>query len=471
MKRLRSGLALAGTLLFASALGVSSASAANLLVNPGFESGGGSYTGWFTFGSGVQLSLPGGDNIIRTGVAASKTYGEFAGCPGLPTFSVGGYGQAFTPTVGRVYELSGYSFVSTADPIPGTTTCSRNRMLAKIVFFNATVGGAEISSNEVVIGDGNTVLNQWNAFSVSAPAPAGALRVEALFLFLQPGCDTGSVFVDDVSFDERTPVVTANVLTNPSFSSGLAGWSTFGNTFAQSGAGTVRTPTGSAKMFSTFAPDTPSGLFQSTPATAGNVWELEVHTLTTCLFNDAITGTNDNSVLARIVYRDAAAAEIGSNEAVVLDHTAPLGRWTRHAVTAVAPLGTVTAQAYLLFISPTLQGGSMYVDDVGFRNLGTIDVPASTRPGTVELAQNVPNPFRVSTRIDFVLAQAGRVEVGVYDLAGRRVATLLQGSLEAGPHTVSWDGRTSRGLAAAGLYQYVVRTSAGRQARRMLLLP
>lgn len=472
MKRILPGLSLLGAFLFASALGASSAAGANLLANPGFESAGGSYTGWFTFGAGVQMSTPATDNIFRTGAAASKTYGGFTGCPGLPSFSVCGFGQAFTPVAGRLYTMSGYSFIAPADPIPGTTTCTKNRMIAKVVFFNAASGGAEISSSEVVIGDGNTVTNQWNAFTVSAPAPAGALRVEALFLYLQPACDAGAVYVDDTSFEETIPVAQPNVLLNPSFSSGLANWSTFGNVFAQSGAGSVRTATGSAKMFSTFSPDSPSGMFQATAAAEGNLWQLDAYTMTTCFFNDAIAGSNDNFVLGRIEFFDAGSVSLGGNDAVFLDNTAPLGKWANHQLTSVAPAGTATARAYLLFISPTLAGGSMYIDDVGFRSLGNVDVSPATLPGRIELAQNVPNPFRGSTRIDFVLPGAGSVEVDVYDVAGRRIATLFRGTMDAGPHTVSWNGRTSAGVAAAtGVYRYVVKSSAGRMSRHMLLLP
>ena len=80
----------------------------NLLTNPGFEDNGGSYDGWFTFGSGPNISLPTDDDIARTGIAAAKIYGEFSNCP-IPIFDVGGFGQLFTPIVGLEYELSGYA--------------------------------------------------------------------------------------------------------------------------------------------------------------------------------------------------------------------------------------------------------------------------------------------------------------------------------------------------------------------------
>ena len=183
-------LLIAAVLLTVSATCSQPFAQTNKLANPGFEDNGGSYNGWFTFGSNVTLSLPGGDNIIRTGSAASKIYGDFGGCP-IPSFHVNGFGQAFaSPVVGNVFTLGGYSFVSSADTIPGTNTCAYNRMVAKIVFFNAASGGSELASNEIVIGDWDTPRDQWIQFSVSAVAPPGALRVEALvpgILALEPG--------------------------------------------------------------------------------------------------------------------------------------------------------------------------------------------------------------------------------------------------------------------------------------------
>ena len=470
MKRPLPGILFILCLFAVTAVPSASQAQTNLLANPGFEDGGGSYNGWFTFGGGVQLSLPTTDNIIRTGVAASKIYGEFTGCPDAPQFTVGGYGQAFVPTVGKTYELSGYCFVSSGDPIPGTDICAGNRLIAKIVFFNAASGGAEIASNELIIADGTTVLDQWNAFTVSAPCPTGALRVEALFLFLQPACDTGSAFVDDVSFIETSPASEPNLLANPGFTSGLTGWSTFGNVYTDSRVFAVRTPPGSAKMFSTFTPDSPSGMYQNFAAAPGSAWKLSAYAMTSCQENP-ITGTNDNYLLGRIVFRDAAGAEIGFADQVLLDNTAPLGTWTRHSFLAAnAPVGTASVDAFVLFISPTLQGGAAWVDDVSFEELDPTGVAEDRRQPAFRLLQNAPNPFTASTRIRFDLERTDVVEIGVYDVAGRLVAQLFSGQLEAGPHETVWNGRTSTGAAAAaGIYRYALKTSAGQVSRSMLL--
>ena len=76
-------------------------------------------------------------------------------------------------------------------------------------------------------------------------------------------------------------------------------------------------------------------------------------------------------------------------------------------------------------------------------------------PGTIGLALNVrPNPG-VSHKISFVLPKSGNVDLGVYDVLGRRVAVIASGVMEAGQHSRTWNGRLADGSkAGAGVYFY-----------------
>ena len=93
-------------------------------------------------------------------------------------------------------------------------------------------------------------------------------------------------------------------------------------------------------------------------------------------------------------------------------------------------------------------------------------------PGEFSLAPPAPNPFRGVTSLRFGLSQPARVELGVYDVAGRRVWSAQEaGNLSAGFHSVLWDGTRTRGAPLpSGLY--FVRLVAGREVRsqRVLLL-
>jgi C1A family cysteine protease len=64
-----------------------------------------------------------------------------------------------------------------------------------------------------------------------------------------------------------------------------------------------------------------------------------------------------------------------------------------------------------------------------------------------------PNPGAGDFRIGFTLDKAGRIELQVYDVTGRRVAVLVDDRLDAGRHSVGWDATTDGGASAApGLY-------------------
>ncbi len=58
----------------------------------------------------------------------------------------------------------------------------------------------------------------------------------------------------------------------------------------------------------------------------------------------------------------------------------------------------------------------------------------------------VPNPVTGSAAIGFTLPTEGYARLVLYDVAGRRVRTLTEGRLAAGPHVVPWDGRNDRGM-------------------------
>ncbi len=472
MKRHRSGMIFLAALAAALIAGAPLAAQTNLLVNPGFEDAGGSFNGWFVAADGAEISTEAGDNIMRTGLAAAKMYGEFTTCPGNPQFDVGVVGQYFTPVAGKIYQFNGYSFVSSADTMPGDigTACASNRMIAKVVFFDAVTEGNEIQSNEIIIGNFATPHDEWHAFSVEAPCPAGALRVEALLIFLQPACDEGAVFVDDTEFFELDPPAPpANLLVNPSFDTDLIGWTVFANASYDGRFWARRTATGAAKLYGAFgAPGDASGMYQVFSATEGDEYQLDVYTMTTCM-ESPLTGYNDNFATAKIVFLDAGEVEVGFAETVIADSSMALGTWTFHSVSGVAPTGTASVRPYILFIQPTSMGGAIWVDDVSFHvPVGTGDVPEAKN---FKLRQNVPNPFNPLTRIDFHLERADNVELDVYDVTGRHISTLHQGHLEAGPHSVNWNGRADNGTSAAsGVYWYVLKTSTGMESRKMVLL-
>jgi hypothetical protein len=92
-------------------------------------------------------------------------------------------------------------------------------------------------------------------------------------------------------------------------------------------------------------------------------------------------------------------------------------------------------------------------------------------PKAMELYQNTPNPFNPSTLIQFNLPGAAAVRLEVFDLRGRRVATLANNEYPAGIHAVHWSGRDDSGRPLAdGVYFYRLRSDKLSLTRKMVLL-
>ena len=68
-------------------------------------------------------------------------------------------------------------------------------------------------------------------------------------------------------------------------------------------------------------------------------------------------------------------------------------------------------------------------------------------------------------------AAGGPVTLAVYDVRGRRVRTLVDAPQTPGPKTLVWNGRDDAGRpVTSGVYFSVLRTVAGRDVRKMVLL-
>jgi hypothetical protein len=113
-----------------------------------------------------------------------------------------------------------------------------------------------------------------------------------------------------------------------------------------------------------------------------------------------------------------------------------------------------------------LQGAKIGIPDL--TPLDIYDDPSI--PNNFALNQNYPNPFNATTKIDFQTS-GGEVNLAVYNITGALVKTLVDGSLEAGSHSIIWNGKDYSDLeVSSGIYFYRLIDSRGESLRRMTLL-
>ena len=81
-----------------------------------------------------------------------------------------------------------------------------------------------------------------------------------------------------------------------------------------------------------------------------------------------------------------------------------------------------------------------------------------------------PSPFSLATTVRFQIPSRQRVDLRVFDAAGRLVRTVADETLGAGPHALSWDGRTEAGdPAPSGIYYAKLRAGANEANSKVVL--
>ncbi|MCI0452833.1 MAG: T9SS type A sorting domain-containing protein [Candidatus Latescibacteria bacterium] len=153
-------------------------------------------------------------------------------------------------------------------------------------------------------------------------------------------------------------------------------------------------------------------------------------------------------------------------------------RWGDYSGLAICPNGEADFWVFNEYAGPvgTPTVGSMGPEDGRwFTAVGTFRIKAPTAVegprAATRLAQNIPNPFNPTTRIQFTLAGREHVILAVYDATGRKVRVLVDEVQNAGPHEAAWDGRDERSAAqASGVYFYRLTAGNYSETKKMLLL-
>lgn len=151
-----------------------------------------------------------------------------------------------------------------------------------------------------------------------------------------------------------------------------------------------------------------------------------------------------------------------------------------YTINGVAP-GTYTVSADIVGYTSTQTTASPTYDASGnpqpsTANLSVNPVPTAVnekpiRPTSYSLEQNYPNPFNPTTQIVFSIPQTERVTIDIYNILGEKVSTLVNGTLNAGTHVVTFDARNSSGsLLPTGVYFYRLSTPNFTATKKMLLL-
>jgi Cohesin domain/FlgD Ig-like domain len=173
---------------------------------------------------------------------------------------------------------------------------------------------------------------------------------------------------------------------------------------------------------------------------------------------------------------------LGRNDANVLNHTIQrdglielnMGRLSPGSpgVDGDGVLATMTFE----IITPPQSGLGVGFDlrdaanQVLARGTDNLGVFGSSNVNRVMLFQNYPNPLNPTTNIVFALPTRTTVDLGIFDLTGRRIATLISGPTDPGVHMMEWSGRDRNGHdMPSGVYFYKLRAGNDTETRKLVI--
>jgi len=167
----------------------------------------------------------------------------------------------------------------------------------------------------------------------------------------------------------------------------------------------------------------------------------------------------------------------GGDQFIYFDATKDSTGWVQYRGIALAPSDANGASMRARFNNDVV--GEVWYDDFQIRKLTLNEVSAPELPNIgggealpqrAYLNQNYPNPFNASTLIGFTVPETGHVKLEVFDVLGRKIATLVDENLTAGQHMVNFS-IDSRDLdLSTGMYFYRLSTPKGVEMKKMLFL-
>jgi hypothetical protein len=139
--------------------------------------------------------------------------------------------------------------------------------------------------------------------------------------------------------------------------------------------------------------------------------------------------------------------------------------------------GTTTEETHYRFVDSTVKVGDVYhytlrqTDLNGtVHDLGTItlNITTAVAPREYSLWQNYPNPFNPTTIITYALKVTGEVKLELFDVLGRKVATLVNTRQDAGFYTLPFNA--ARYGLSTGMYFYRLQSGSFVATKKMLLV-
>ena len=197
-------------------------------------------------------------------------------------------------------------------------------------------------------------------------------------------------------------------------------------------------------------------------------WDIEAN-WDCCLFQVSTDGGSNWTALATS-HTQSASGQGAQQPAGIPVFEGSQSNWVENSIDLAPWLGLSNVRfRFHLLSDSSIRRDGYYFDDFEIEVIREAVSGAEDTPSAHQALAAYPNPFNPQTTLHFSLARSGPVRLDVFDLQGRLVRELVNESLHAGEHGVTWDGRTASGSAAAS-GTYFARLKAEREQQSIKLM-
>jgi hypothetical protein len=153
---------------------------------------------------------------------------------------------------------------------------------------------------------------------------------------------------------------------------------------------------------------------------------------------------------------------------LVLSNTVFTAMYPGTSTGITASMGQITYASPYLNIPVT---ATFTISSGGSQILSKNNATNDQLPKDFSLGQNYPNPFNPSTSIEFALPQPSNVVLKIYNTLGQEVVTLVNNQMDAGFHSVTWNGKdNTNSQVSSGLYIYRLQAGNAVFSKKMTFL-
>jgi len=203
--------------------------------------------------------------------------------------------------------------------------------------------------------------------------------------------------------------------------------------------------------------------FPTSAGIAGGLWVGEGVVAGTASIGGVLQGTPDNFFVYELAVTAAEWIKLLANSGSI-SHGDQFDLPVR--VYGV-PSDEDTAYVVIQTNDPSLPVADVLVTRGLLTGIGDLE----TLPTTYDIAQNYPNPFNPTTTIKYQLPHVTDVKLVIYNVLGQRVRTLVNNRMEAGYHSLVWDGLNQQGsTVASGVYIYHFQAGDFQKTMKLMLL-